>query len=73
MDTSASDGDTDYSVVEFALVRLDESYTVLERDPVGRRMWVVPPGDSAYALQWGVAEGAELPLDQLPNKVCRLA
>ena len=59
--------DTPYSV-EFILVKLDSNYNILEKDPIGKRIWVLPPADGAFSIQWGMAEAAALSQEDLPTK-----
>ena len=54
--------------VKFRIVKLDCNYNVTDRDPVGVRTWVLPPGGSSFSLQWGRPEAGSLPQEDLPTK-----
>ena len=58
----------DKQTVKFRIVKLDANYNVTDRDPVGLRTWVLPPGGSSYALQWGRPEAGSLSQEDLSTK-----
>ena len=58
---------TEYSV-EFLIVKLDNNCRIIEKDPTGKRVWVLPHGHCAYSMEWGKPEAAALSWEDLPTK-----
>ena len=57
--------DTKY---EFLIVKLDSDWRILKKDPVGKRVWVLPHGHNSYTIEWGKPEAAAISWKDVPIK-----
>ena len=60
---------TENTVTEIQVVELDPDLHIVAIDPIGKRAWLLPPGDQMYSLTWGTDKTREMSYLEVPTGV----